>query len=269
MSHTDDTYTQGHHESVLRTHKWRTVENSAGYLLRQLRPGMRILDIGCGPGSISMGFAQRVQPGKVIGIDNAGAALTAARAGADQQNISNVSFQVGDAYDLSFSDDSFDVVHAHQVLQHLTDPVAALREMRRVCKPGGLVAIRDSDYDALTWYPANAGIEEWIRLYFAVATGNGGEPRAGRRLYSWAQAAGFENIQPSASAWCFALPEDRMWWSEVWAERITETALAEQILDRGLATPADLEAIAQACRYWGKQKDGWFSMPFGEIICTV
>jgi ubiquinone/menaquinone biosynthesis C-methylase UbiE len=136
------TYLQGHHDSVLRSHRWRTAENSAGYLLPHLRPGMRVLDVGCGPGTITRDFAALVgRQGEVVGIDSSPDVVAQAAEGGD---LPHVRFAVGDALHLVAGDDTYDVVHAHQVLQHLTDPVAALREMARVCRPGGLVAVRDA-----------------------------------------------------------------------------------------------------------------------------
>src|SRR5690349_2496687 len=135
------TYTHGHHESVLRSHRWRTVDNSAAYAVAYLTPGARVLDVGCGPGTITVDIAQRVAPGRVIGMDASPAVIEQARA--DATDVDNLEFVTGDVYALDTPDDTFDVVHAHQVLQHLPDPVGALREMRRVCKPGGVVAARD------------------------------------------------------------------------------------------------------------------------------
>lgn len=177
----DDTYTHGHHESVLRSHSMRTVENSAAYLIPHLTPGRAVLDIGCGPGTITHGLAERVAPGRVVGIDREGGPLDAAARAAAEQGLSNLSFTVGDAYALDFADRSFDVVHAHQVLQHLTDPVAALVEMRRVCRPGGVVAVRDADYAAMTWHPAAPALDRWLDVYHRVARRNDAEPDAGRR----------------------------------------------------------------------------------------
>src|SRR3954447_24913964 len=123
----EPTYTHGHHESVLRSHRWRTVENSAAYLVPHLRPGLELLDVGCGPGTITAGFATRLSPGQVRGIDFSADAIDAAR-----RDHPGVDFVTGDVYTLKFEDASWDIVHAHQVLQHLSDPVAALKEMRRV-----------------------------------------------------------------------------------------------------------------------------------------
>src|SRR4029453_7383842 len=125
--------------------------------------------------------------------------------------VRNLQLLVGDANHLSFADASFDVVHAHQLVQHLTHPVTALEEMRRVCVPGGLVAIRDADYSAMTWHPPSAALTRWLELYQQVARSNGGEPDAGRRLLGWAHAAGFSDVDSSASAWCFAKPVDIAW----------------------------------------------------------
>src|SRR5262245_26042507 len=114
-----DVYTHGHHESVLRSHRWRTAENSAAYLLPELRPGMRLLDIGCGPGNITVDLARRVAPGPTLGIDRAEDVVVQARAHAESQHV-EVEVRVGDVYALDLPNGSFDVVHAHQVLQHLT-----------------------------------------------------------------------------------------------------------------------------------------------------
>src|SRR3954466_14480138 len=140
------TYTHGHHESVLRSHRWRTAENSAAYLLPRLSSGTTVLDVGCGPGTITAEFAMLVTPARVTALEVTEPALDLARAEITRRGLTNVDFAAGDVHALDFADDTFDVVHAHQVLQHVGDPVAALREMRRVTRPGGIVAIRDSDY---------------------------------------------------------------------------------------------------------------------------
>ena len=128
------TYTHGHHESVLRSHKWRTVDNSAADLAPSLTTGTSVLDLGCGPGTITADIGRRVAPGRVLGIDASASVIEEARR--DAGRGPNVEFSVGDLYALDTDDDTFDVVHAHQVLQHLPDPVRALREMKRVCNRG-------------------------------------------------------------------------------------------------------------------------------------
>jgi SAM-dependent methyltransferase len=267
---TDAVYTHGHHESVLRSHRWRTAANSAAYLLGELRAGLDVLDVGCGPGTITADLAALVAPGgRVTAVDSAGGVLEQARALAAGRGLDNVRFAVADVHALDFPDDSFDIVHAHQVLQHVGDPVRALREMRRVCRPGGVVAARDSDYGAFAWFPEVPALDEWQGLYRRVARGNGGEPDAGRRLVSWARQAGFTALTATAAAWCFTTPEERAWWSGLWAERTTASVYARLATEGGYASEEQLAAVAEGWRAWGREEDGWFLVPHGEVLCRV
>ncbi len=262
-----DTYIHGHHESVLRSHRWRTVDNSAAYLLPHLRPGTSVLDVGCGPGTITRDVARLVEPGHVTGVDNVDEPLAIARS--ETEGIPNASFDRGDVHALPYGDDSFDVVHAHQVLQHLTDPVSALKEMRRVCRPGGVVAARDADFGGMEWYPRVPGLDAWLSLYYRVARTNGGEPDGGRSLKAWARAAGFTDITCSASSWCFATAEERAWWGGLWADRVRDSSFAHTAVGSGLATSGELEELAGAWRTWTRSGDGWFAVLNGEIVCRV
>jgi SAM-dependent methyltransferase len=262
-----ETYTHGHAASVLRSHANRTVDNSAAYLIPWLRPGVRLLDVGCGPGTITVDIAQRVAPGQVVGIEPTPGPLADATANAERVGATNVEFRLGDVYALDIPDDSFGVVHAHQVLQHLGDPVGALREMLRVCRPDGVVAARDADYAAMTWFPADPRLDRWLEIYRAVAHGNGAEPDAGRRMLAWANAAGASDTVASASLWCYATPSARAWWGGMWAERILTSAITRQAVEGGHADEAELRDISAAWRAWAGQDDGWFAIIHGEVIC--
>ncbi|WP_460852862.1 class I SAM-dependent methyltransferase [Nocardioides montaniterrae] len=261
------TYTHGHHESVLRSHRWRTAENSAAYLLPHLRPGQSLLDVGAGPGTITADLAARVD--RVTATEVGADELELSRATAAQRGVANIDFRVADVHALDIEDGTFDVTHAHQVLQHVGDPVQALREIARVTRPGGLVAARDSDYAAMCWWPRLPELDEWMALYQSAARANGGEPDAGRRLLSWARRAGLTDVIATSSTWCFATPEDRDWWGGMWTDRIVESAMARQVVDNGLATPADLQRISAGWRRWTEADDGWFSILHGEVVCRV
>ena len=262
-------YTHGHSAAVLSAHSRRGAADSAAYLLAHLRAGMDLLDVGCGPASITADLAERVAPGRVVALDAASDALQAARATLSERGLSEqVELTCGDVMALPFEDASFDVVHAHQVLQHLADPVSALAEMRRLTRPGGIVAARDAVYSAMTWFPEPAGMEQWRSVYMATARANGGEPDAGSRLLSWARAAGFTDVTASASTWCYATPADRTWQSQTWAQRCL-TSFGPRAVELGLADRADLEAMAQGWRQWGASEDAWFVVVHGEVLARV
>jgi ubiquinone/menaquinone biosynthesis C-methylase UbiE len=261
-----DVYIHGHHPSVLQSHTWRTAENSAGYLLPELKPAMTLLDVGCGPGTITAGLAERVAPGHVTAIDAVPEIIEKAAADFPRPNLT---FTTGDVYALDFPDATFDVVHAHQVLQHLAHPVAALREMRRVAKPGGLIAARDGDYGAMVWYPDLPVLTEWRELYRRVARTAGGEPDSGRMLHAWARQAGLADVRRSSSNWTYSTADERQWWGNSWHDRATKSFFATQAIERGLATAEDLQRIADGWLRWAAEEDGWFTIVNGEILCRV
>lgn len=261
------TYTHGYDESVLRSHRNRTARNSAAYLLPHLRPGDTLLDVGAGAGTITADLAGLVDRVTATELDDA--ALGLARGFARERGIENIEFAVADVHALPFADDVFDVAHAHQVLQHVGDPVRALREMARVTRPGGIVAVRDSDYSAFAWWPRVPELDEWLDLYRIAARENGGEPDAGRRMLGWAHAAGLTDIVATSSTWCYATADDRTWWGGMWADRILTSAIAGQLVSGGHATRDDLQRISDGWRRWAADDDGWFSVLHGELIVRV
>lgn len=267
MTSAGDTYVHGHSDSVLRSHRWRTAENSAAYLLPHLADGQRLLDVGCGPGTLTVDLAGRVGPnGSVVGIDLSAAVVQEAAAHATAQEAGNATFRTGDFRELEELEASFDVVHAHQVLQHLSDPIGALATMGRLVRPGGIVAARDSDYPAFLWTPADPRLDLWLEIYMAVSHRNGTRPDAGRYLLRWAIEAGLTDVAYTTSTWTFATPTDRAWWGDSWAERTLASSLADQAVEYGIATKADLEEVAGGFRDWADQPDGTFVLIHGEIV---
>jgi SAM-dependent methyltransferase len=205
----------------------------------------------------------------VIGIDVVPEVLAAAEADRAYQGVENVSFRIGDVYNLEFADDEFDVVHAHQVLQHLAEPIAALREMRRVLRPGGTLAVRDSDYRAFMWSPSDEHLDRWLDLHHRVTAANGADSDAGRHLLGWVKAAGFTNATYTSSTWTYSTPEEREWWGELWAERVQGSAFAEQAIELELADRAELAAMAASFRTWSLHDDAVFVVPHGEVIARA
>jgi ubiquinone/menaquinone biosynthesis C-methylase UbiE len=225
---------------------------------------MHLLDVGCGPGSISLDLAGLVS--SVVGIDGADAAIERARAEASRRNVGNAEFQIADAYALPFEDDSFDVVHAHQVLQHLADPVRALTEAQRVAKPGGIVAARDADYGTMVHDPHEPRLDRWLELYHEVARHDGGEPDAGRRLGGWFREAGYQSMEVSTSTWTYGAPQEIAAWRDLWVSRLTEARLGERAMELGLADRFELEDLADGWRAWAASEQPLFAFLHGEVI---
>jgi len=260
------TYTHGHHESVLRSHTWRTAQNSAAYLLPHLRAGQTLLDVGCGPGTITADLALLVAPGDVVGVDASADVVALAQEHAAGLGLGNLRFEVGDLFALGYPDATFDVIHLHQVLQHLADPVAALVELRRVLRPDGVLAARDSDYGAFTWAPRDPALDRWLELYLVVTAHNGHDARIGPRLLGLAHEAGFGDVTVSSSTWTYADTESRAWWGGLWADRIRYSRFAEQAVEYELSDPEELEAIAAAFGRWAASQDAVFVIPHIEIL---
>lgn len=265
------TYTHGHHASVVNSHARRTAQDSAAFLLPHLRPHHTILDIGCGPGTITADLAELVPQGKVTGVDAVEAVLERARAhvAGRSNNITNCTFEVADANALPYPDASFDVVFCHQVLQHVQDPVGVLREMRRVGKPGGVVAAREADYKSFAWFPEPEGLDEWLGAYRKTARLCGGQPDAGRYVRQWAKQAGYNtdevHMSSGFSSWYYTGEAARAF-GESWADRALKSDFAGEFLKHGLGSQHDLDWISATWKQWAAEEGNLIVIPNGEIL---
>src|SRR6476659_5521983 len=230
------TYTHGHDVSVVSQHRKRTAEEAAAFLLPELKPGMRLLDVGCGPGSITRGLAERLVPGEVVGIDLSQEALASAREDAAARGLGNLSYVEGSVYELPFPDASFDVVFAHQVLQHLKEPSAAIREMLRVLRRGGWIAVRDVDWGTVAYWPPDPWIDRFIEVHVKTWTQNGGDPQMGRKLRAMMNASSVVDLRISVSQWSYAGYAETREWGEAYAERLLTSPMGSNAVERGNAT---------------------------------
>ena len=256
-----ETYLHGHHRAVLSAHSARTAEDAAAFLLPHLEPGMRLLDFGCGPGTITAGLAERVgATGRVVGVDISEGLTDEWSKRLAENGATNLEFRVDDIYDTQLDPNQFDVVYGHQILQHLGDPIGALRSASRLAKIGGLVGLREVDWGTFAAWPNLQAIRDFRDVYDAVAERNGGTPNAGRHLLKWMEATGnMTDIQITTSTWTFYEGSGKKWWGEQWAKRILHSDIAVKALDYGIATRRELEDIS---RGWLEWKD-----TIGSVSC--
>lgn len=205
MTEPKELYTPGYSEEAVKFMMRRTAATHAAFFTRLLRPGMRLLDCGCGPGTITLDLAKLVSPGEAIGIDVEPSQIHSAQALAKDRAI-EAHFQVASVYALPFPDHRLDAVFAHAVFEHLREPAKALLEIRRVLKPSGFVGMRSPDWGGYLIYPSTPELEEAIRLYKELQIANGGDVYMGRRLKGLLREAGFAKISVSASYECYQEP---------------------------------------------------------------
>ncbi|KAK3369502.1 S-adenosyl-L-methionine-dependent methyltransferase [Lasiosphaeria ovina] len=263
-------YIHGHSAEVLKAHARRTAARDAAYLIPHLRPDFRILDVGCGPGTISADLAALVPAGRVTCVELGAGALDAARQTFAQRGVVNADFVVGDVTArLPFADGTFDVVHAHMVVIHLPQPAAALREMRRVAKPGGLVASKDMIMATTTWFPPDARLALWERGITATIAATGADPQMGRSLRAAALEAGFapDKIDARASCWSFADDEAVAFWGRSCAARMAPgSELRKKIVAGGYATEQQADEFVAASQAWVEEAGAWFGCMNGELL---
>ena len=236
---------------------------------------MRILDIGCGPGTISSSLGDLVGPsGCVIGLD-ASAAVVKQASKSSTSKRANVTFQVGDAAHLTFEDSSFDVVHAHQVLQHVSDPTAILREMRRVVKKqGGIISLREGDLPGSLLYPDPENrYAIFTDIYNRTARASGADPQLGRKLHVHLRKAGYSdeevNLKIAALSYGGNKREESKWWGDSWADRCLESGFHDSAIEGGHATEETLQKLSNMWREWGDNDDALWVIFQSEAICVL
>jgi SAM-dependent methyltransferase len=247
----------------------RRASEVLAFLWPHLRPGLRVLDCGCGPGSITADVAALVAPGEVVGIDLEPSQLEIARQRAAERGLANVRFEVGSVYELPFPEASFDVAYAHTVIQHVREPVRALREMRRVLKPGGVVGVRDEDWGTFLWEPRDALVEQARSLLLRVWQHDGGDPYYPRHQRRLLREAGFVRTVGSATARCYGTPERTRFFASFFITLMEQPSFVRTVVEQGWADSAALAAMREAVRAWGEHPDAYLAFTFAEAVGCV
>ena len=245
----------------------RTAAKEGAFFLPYLRQGMRLLDVGCGPGSITLGLAETVSPGYAVGIDFQPTQIAQAQALSAARGVKNTRFEVADAYQLPFPDGCFDAVFANAVLWHLRQPVRALVEMRRVLRPGGIVGVRDCDWGGRIYAPATPQLEQWFALTIRIRQRNGGDPFLGRNHRRLLLEAGFMQPKSSVSVWSAGTPDEIRHCATFLKAQLQGfacTALAEAWMEQ----PA-VDAVAAEIDAWAGSPDAFYVDTYCEALAWV
>ena len=261
-------YTMGFSEEIREAYRRNTAEKSAAYLLPHLKPGLRLLDFGCGLGTISMGLARAVRPGEVHGVDMAESEIELARRLAQAGGYDNATFHVADVTDLPFDDEFFDVAHCHQVLQHVPDTAAVLREVKRVLKPGGLIASRELMGQSCFTHPDFGVLRRAWDMFEDLLAADDGHPQMGKELKGHFARAGFTNIRISASFDTFSTPEDVAFIHAVANDWFLAPEVKEAAIKYGASTQELCDAIDIAYDKWIDDPGALCALGYGEAIAS-
>ena len=268
MTEQSSTYTMGYSDEFRQLLDRRSMETHAPHLVPYLKSGLRILDFGCGPGTISVGLARAVDPGEVHGVDMEESQIELARAAAEAGGHKNAKFHVGDVTSLPFGDNSFDVAHCHAVLMHVPDTSAALAEVKRVLRPGGIIASRETVVASCFAEPTTDTLRSGWTVFGNLIAANGGHPQMGRELKNYLVEAGFIDVQASASFDVFSTPDDVAFLHGFIIDWFFSPAVIAAATAYGLATHEQFEEWRAALEQWRGHAGALGAIAFGEAIAT-
>ena len=249
-------YTMGYSEEFLQLLDRRSAETHAAYLLPHLRSGARVLDFGCGPGTITVGLARAVDPGEVHGVDMEESQIAMGRSAAEAGGHANAIFHVGDVTALPFDDNSFDVAHSHAVLMHVPDTAAVLSEVKRVLKPGGIVASREMFVESSFLEPGGEDVTSAWATFSRLLAANGGHPQMGKELKNTFQQAGFSDVRVGGSFTFFGTDADVAFLHKFIMDWFYSPDVIEAATKYGIATHEQFDT-------WKQGLDDWREAPRG------
>ena len=209
--------------------------------LLNLKPGMKVLDAGCGTGAKTRKIALRVKPEQVFGVDLDPVFIQHAKQFAQNKAIKNIRFEVGNIDDLTFNDALFDLTYCSLVLMHVHNPVNTLIELKRVTKPDGYITVSDNDDGGIITFPNSPKFFKLWNTYGELAKKRGEDRHIGRQLFSLMSQAGLHSIK------IYPLPLYATQQNPSMLQILASVPLQilhqeqEEMLQAGIATPQDFE----------------------------
>ncbi|MDF2690232.1 MAG: methyltransferase type 11 [Gammaproteobacteria bacterium] len=250
-------YSVGYGKHVVSLFTKRTVQQQAQHLIPYLKPSSTILDCGCGPGSITLDFARYAYAGAVSGIDLEHSQIEFCKNAAKEQGISNVEFKQGSIMHIPFPDNSFDIVHAHAVLCQLNSPLDAIKEMMRVAKPGGIVAVREMDWRANLIHPESPLLVKEYQIRKQAIDKMGGDYFIGGKLRGLFNSAQFAKVEAGASCEVCGDAGSITEVSHYIAKQWEDAPFVKLALDEGWVNQEEIKQIQQALIDYAKQEDAF------------
>ena len=257
-----ETYAMGYSDIFLKLLRRRSAGRNAAHLMPLLQPGMDLLDLGCGPGSITLGLAQAVWPGEVTGLDQNPEQVELARRAAADARTFNARFVTGDALDLPFPDSSLDAVHCHGFLMHSPSIKEQLTEIVRVLKPGGILASRDMDVPASFIAPTHESNRGMWEMLGEVIRREGGNPWMGGQLKTFFINAGLEDVEPGYGADFFDSPEEVAFLEKFFLE----WALSREFGENSSGAEEDFNRWQEQVRRWSRRQGAVGCFHFGHAV---
>ena len=260
-------YTLGFSEAAMLAGMRHSARSQAAYLLPHLKPGLRVIDVGCGPGAISLGLAEAVAPGgELYGIDMEESQVELAKRLAQGEGRDNATFQTADAHSLPFEDSFFDVAHFHNVLMHVPDTQRTLQEAKRVLKPGGLVASRELIGASSFLYPDFGVLRQSWDVFEDLVTADDGHPQMGKDLKTHFLEAGFEIVRTSASFDSYSTPEEIAFVYHFANNWFLSPEITDAAVKYGAGTPRLFADIRAAYERWIASPQAWAGLAYGEAV---
>jgi len=226
----------------------------ADFLLPHLRKTARVLDCGCGSGSIAVGLGGAVAKGTVVGVDVNARPLRAARRYVHAESIEHVHFVAADGTALPFGDATFDAALCHSVLEVASQPVALLREVQRVLVPGGVVAVASVDYGGLILSgPGRVLLERFYKVRERLwRLDTVARPRAGRELRRLLADAGFIGVRGFARYLSYGTPDRVRAFGMARARDCQDPWYAASSVRHGLLSVDELRRIKNTWAEWSR-----------------
>lgn len=265
MSATKEQYTLGYGAASTAMMINRTAERHLGFLLPYLKSGMKVLDCGCGPGSLTLSLAEIVSPGEVTGTDLEESQLDIARNEARLRGISNADFKIASIYDLPFESDSFDAAVISAVIGNLQEPLRGFNEVHRILKTGGVIAVKEFDHGGDLFYPTDTNFLDSLELYHRLRRHNGHDPESGRKVFAYLEQVGFRNCMAGATYKTFCGQDVLTGVGKLFAELINE-AFAAPSIEMGWVTPDQLGRMKAAWEEFPTKPGAFYAQTWCEVL---